>query len=85
MFVVLQKLRSFVTGRNVLMYATTMRLKEETVATLKQFDIGEKFSNLPVLPKASVLIPLFVRGGQLHTLLTLRSQQVTLQWCLRGG
>uniref|UniRef100_A0A3B5MUA8 Uncharacterized protein n=1 Tax=Xiphophorus couchianus TaxID=32473 RepID=A0A3B5MUA8_9TELE len=38
-----------------------MNLKEETVATLKRFDIGDKFSYLPVLPKASVLIPLFVR------------------------
>lgn len=70
------------------MYATTMRLKEETVATLKQFDIGEKFSYLPVLPKASVLIPLFVRGGQLHTLLTLRSQQLRTgagEVCFPGG
>uniref|UniRef100_A0A3B5MZ25 Uncharacterized protein n=1 Tax=Xiphophorus couchianus TaxID=32473 RepID=A0A3B5MZ25_9TELE len=50
---------------------------EETVATLKRFDIGDKFSYLPVLPKASVLIPLFVRGGQLHTFLTLRSKEVT--------
>lgn len=77
MFVVLQKLRYFVAGRKALMYGTTMNLKEETVATLKRFDIGEKFSYLPVLPKASVLIPLFVRGGQLHTLLTLRSKEVT--------
>lgn len=53
-----------------------MQLKEKTIATLKQFDIGAKFSDLPVLPKASVLIPLFVRGDELHTLMTLRSEEV---------
>ncbi|KAM4733600.1 peroxisomal coenzyme A diphosphatase NUDT7 isoform 2-T3 [Anableps anableps] len=70
------------------MYGTTMHLKEETVATLKQFDIGEKFSYLPVLPKASVLIPLFVRGGQLHTVLTLRSKELRTgagEVCFPGG
>lgn len=53
-----------------------MQSKEETVAILKQFDTGEKFSHLPVLPKASVLIPLFVRAGRLRTLMTLRSTKV---------
>ncbi|XP_008409576.1 peroxisomal coenzyme A diphosphatase NUDT7 isoform X1 [Poecilia reticulata] len=88
MFVVLQKLRYFVAGRTALMHVTTMNLKEETVATLKRFDIGEKFSYLPVLPKASVLIPLFVRGGQLHTLLTLRSKELRTgagEVCFPGG
>ncbi|XP_038155995.1 peroxisomal coenzyme A diphosphatase NUDT7 isoform X1 [Cyprinodon tularosa] len=88
MFSVLQKLKKIVTIRKVLMYGTTMLLKEEAVATLKQFDIGEKFSYLPVLPKASVLIPLFVRGGQLHTLLTLRSQELRTgagEVCFPGG
>lgn len=54
-----------------------MHTKEETIAVLKQFDIGNKFSFLPVLPKASVLIPLFVKNGQLQTLMTLRSKEVT--------
>lgn len=54
-----------------------MNVKEETMAILKQFDIGNKFSDLPVLPKASVLIPLFVKKGELHTLMTLRSKEVT--------
>ncbi|MED6276294.1 hypothetical protein CHARACLAT_001643 [Characodon lateralis] len=89
MFVVSQKLiRYFVTNRNVLMYGAAMPLKEDTVATLKQFDIGDKFSYLPVLPKASVLIPLFVRGGQLHTLMTLRSKELRTgagEVCFPGG
>lgn len=54
-----------------------MGIKEETMSVLKQYDIGEKFSHLPVLPRAAVLIPLFVRGGQLYTLMTLRSKEVT--------
>ncbi|MEQ2287232.1 hypothetical protein AMECASPLE_010287 [Ameca splendens] len=81
-------IRYFVTSRNVLMYGAAMPLKEDTVATLKQFDIGDKFSYLPVLPKASVLIPLFVRGGQLHTLMTLRSKELRTgagEVCFPGG
>ncbi|XP_072241757.1 peroxisomal coenzyme A diphosphatase NUDT7 [Leuresthes tenuis] len=65
-----------------------MRLKEETIATLKQFDIGERFSYLPVLPKASVLIPLFVRSGELYTLMTLRSKELRTsagEVCFPGG
>lgn len=54
-----------------------MHVKEETVTILKQFDIGNKFSYVHGLPKASVLIPLFVKKGELYTLLTLRSKEVT--------
>lgn len=65
-----------------------MHIKEETIATLKQFDIGDKFSYLPVLPKASVLIPLMVKKGELHTLMTLRSTQLRTsagEVCFPGG
>ncbi|KAF6735074.1 Peroxisomal coenzyme A diphosphatase NUDT7 [Oryzias melastigma] len=65
-----------------------MQLREKTIATLKQFDIGGKFSNLPVLPKASVLIPLFVRDNELHTLMTLRSEELRTsagEVCFPGG
>lgn len=65
-----------------------MHVKEETIATLKQFDIGKKFSYLPVLPKASVLIPLFVRGGEVYTLMTLRSKELRTsagEVCFPGG
>ncbi|KAG8012577.1 Hypoxanthine-guanine phosphoribosyltransferase, partial [Nibea albiflora] len=68
--------------------AATMHTKEETIAVLKQFDTGSKFSFLPVLPKASVLIPLFVRNEQLHTLMTLRSKELRTsagEVCFPGG
>lgn len=42
---------------------------------LREFDVGDKFSRLP-LPRAAVLLPLMVRGGRLHLLLTVRSMQV---------
>ncbi|NXM20206.1 NUDT7 diphosphatase, partial [Ploceus nigricollis] len=42
---------------------------------LREFDVGDKFSRLP-LPRAAVLLPLTVRGGRLHLLLTVRSMQV---------
>ncbi|NXX69453.1 NUDT7 diphosphatase, partial [Spizella passerina] len=42
---------------------------------LRQFDIGDRFSRLP-LPRAAVLLPLLVRAGRLHLLLTVRSLQV---------
>ncbi|XP_044048861.1 peroxisomal coenzyme A diphosphatase NUDT7 isoform X1 [Siniperca chuatsi] len=65
-----------------------MHIKEETISILKQFDIGNKFSYLPVLPKASVLIPLFVKNGELHTLMTLRSKELRTsagEVCFPGG
>lgn len=65
-----------------------MNIKEKVKNNLKQVDIGNKFSNLPVLPKASVLIPLFVRNGQLYTLLTLRSKELRTsagEVCFPGG
>lgn len=54
-----------------------MHVKEAAIATLKQYDLGNKF-RLSVLPKASVLVPLFVKNGQLYTLLTLRSKEVKM-------
>ncbi|TNN70908.1 Peroxisomal coenzyme A diphosphatase NUDT7 [Liparis tanakae] len=54
-----------------------MHIKEETIAILKQFDIGNKFASLSTLRKASVLIPLMVKNGELCALMTLRSQEVS--------
>ncbi|XP_068459419.1 peroxisomal coenzyme A diphosphatase NUDT7 [Clinocottus analis] len=65
-----------------------MQFKEETIANLKQFDIGNKFASLPVLPKASVLIPLIVKNGALCLLMTLRSQELRTspgEVCFPGG
>lgn len=65
-----------------------MNIKEKTTAHLKQFNIGDKFSHFSLLPKASVLIPLFVRNGQLYTVLTQRSKKLRSeagQVCFPGG
>lgn len=65
----------------------TMNIKERTIKILKQFDIGDRFSHLPV-PKAAVLIPLFVKGEELHTLMTLRSMELRTnagEVCFPGG
>lgn len=65
-----------------------MHIKEKTIAILQQFDIGKKFSYLPVLPKASVLIPLLVKNRELYTLMTLRSKELRTsagEVCFPGG
>ncbi|XP_029992378.1 peroxisomal coenzyme A diphosphatase NUDT7 [Sphaeramia orbicularis] len=65
-----------------------MHVKERTIGILKRFDIGNRFSYLPTMPKASVLIPLFVKKGELHTLMTLRSMQLRSgagEVCFPGG
>ncbi|XP_070687585.1 peroxisomal coenzyme A diphosphatase NUDT7 [Pempheris klunzingeri] len=65
-----------------------MDMKERTIAILKPFDIGDNFSSLPVLPKASVLIPLLVKNGELYTLMTLRSKELRTsagEVCFPGG
>lgn len=55
-----------------------MHIKDATIAILKQFDVGDKLSSPPALPRASVLIPVFVKDGALRVLMTLRSREVTL-------
>nr|XP_040019720.1 peroxisomal coenzyme A diphosphatase NUDT7 [Gasterosteus aculeatus aculeatus] len=66
-----------------------MRVKEETMAILKQLDVGNELaSSLPVLPRASVLIPLTVKNGRLFTLMTLRSRELRTsagEVCFPGG
>lgn len=65
-----------------------MDVKEAAIAGLKQYDVGNKF-RLSALPKASVLVPLFVKNGQIYTFMTLRSKEVkkpksrglTCCWC----
>lgn len=54
-----------------------MHVKEAAIASLKRFDVGKKVG-LSTLPKASVLVPLFVKNGQLYTLMTLRSEKVRM-------
>ncbi|RXN03540.1 peroxisomal coenzyme A diphosphatase NUDT7 [Labeo rohita] len=67
-----------------------MDLKEKTIASFKKYVSGDEFSQLklPVIPKASVLIPLLVRDGQLRLLLTVRSihlKQHAGEVCFPGG
>ncbi|KFP31275.1 Peroxisomal coenzyme A diphosphatase NUDT7, partial [Colius striatus] len=62
-------------------------VKERARLRLTEFDVGNKFSLLP-LPKASVLLPLLVREGKLHLLLTVRSMQLRRspgEVCFPGG
>ncbi|XP_036400356.1 peroxisomal coenzyme A diphosphatase NUDT7 [Megalops cyprinoides] len=63
-------------------------IKGKIKDNLKQHEIGSTFSYLPVLPKASVLIPLFVKKGEIHVLMTLRSLQLKSnagEVCFPGG
>ncbi|KAM4612479.1 peroxisomal coenzyme A diphosphatase NUDT7 isoform 2-T2 [Discoglossus pictus] len=62
-------------------------LKEMVKKRLKKYDVGSLYTHLP-LPKASVLIPLLIRHGKLHVLLTVRSMQLRTMpgdVCFPGG
>ncbi|XP_072519649.1 peroxisomal coenzyme A diphosphatase NUDT7 [Salminus brasiliensis] len=64
-----------------------MDLKKRVVERLKKC-IGEESLRLPDLPKASVLIPLFFRDGELQVLMTLRSTKLKHnagEVCFPGG
>ncbi|XP_072292035.1 peroxisomal coenzyme A diphosphatase NUDT7 [Eucyclogobius newberryi] len=64
-----------------------MSIKARAISALRHFDTGDKFAHLP-LPKASVLIPLCVRGEELHALMTLRSMELRTnagEVCFPGG
>nr|XP_057930549.1 peroxisomal coenzyme A diphosphatase NUDT7 [Doryrhamphus excisus] len=66
-----------------------MAIKKETIAVFEQFDARKvELMPIPELNKASVLVPLFVRNGKLHTLMTLRSKQLRTsggEVCFPGG
>ncbi|KAK4814182.1 hypothetical protein QYF61_011905 [Mycteria americana] len=77
---------SGVSWRSVL-FASRESIKERARLRLREFDVGDKFSHLP-LPRASVLLPLMVREGKLHLLLTVRSMQLRRspgEVCFPGG
>ncbi|CAL1592126.1 unnamed protein product [Knipowitschia caucasica] len=64
-----------------------MSVKAQSIASLRRSDVGDRFAALQV-PKAAVLIPLMVRGEELHTLLTLRSMELRTNAgdvCFPGG
>ncbi|XP_019712771.1 peroxisomal coenzyme A diphosphatase NUDT7 [Hippocampus comes] len=67
-----------------------MDVKEETMAAFELFDARKQASTIEVaeLPQASVLVPLFVRSGKIHTLMTQRSEQLRVgagEVCFPGG
>ncbi|KAK7116973.1 hypothetical protein R3I94_022489 [Phoxinus phoxinus] len=66
-----------------------MDLKEKTIASLRKHASGDAFPRLPAaLPRASVLIPLLLRHGELHALMTVRSVHLTHhagEVCFPGG
>ncbi|XP_056455737.1 peroxisomal coenzyme A diphosphatase NUDT7 [Gadus chalcogrammus] len=64
-----------------------MDIKQRAIDNLKG-QVGSESSEPPVRPKASVLIPLFVKNGELYVLLTLRSEQLRTnagEVCFPGG
>ncbi|NXV33697.1 NUDT7 diphosphatase, partial [Rissa tridactyla] len=69
------------------LFASRKSVKEKLRPRLRAFDVGDKFSRLP-LAKASVLLPLLVREGRLHLLLTVRAMQLRRspgEVCFPGG
>ncbi|XP_067292779.1 peroxisomal coenzyme A diphosphatase NUDT7 [Pseudorasbora parva] len=65
-----------------------MDLKEKTIASLKKYDSGEACPRVPAVPKASVLIPLLLRDGELRVLMTVRSVNLKHhagEVCFPGG
>ncbi|KAM9807440.1 peroxisomal coenzyme A diphosphatase NUDT7 [Neosynchiropus ocellatus] len=65
-----------------------MGIKEDAEEVLKLHDFSSNTDPVPALPKASVLIPLMVKDGVLHALMTLRSMQMRTsagEVCFPGG
>ncbi|XP_053127592.1 peroxisomal coenzyme A diphosphatase NUDT7 isoform X2 [Hemicordylus capensis] len=64
-----------------------MSVKDKAKLRLKKFDVGDRFSHLP-LAKASVLIPLMVKDERLCVLFTVRSMKLRRspgEVCFPGG
>ncbi|XP_071973596.1 peroxisomal coenzyme A diphosphatase NUDT7 [Engystomops pustulosus] len=54
---------------------------------LEKYDVGSQYTHIP-LPKASILLPLLIRQGKPHLLLTVRSMQLKTMpgdVCFPGG
>lgn len=62
--------------------------KKRVIERLKKCVEGDESLRLPDLPKASVLIPLFFKGEELHVLMTVRSIELKHnagEVCFPGG
>ncbi|XP_077423690.1 peroxisomal coenzyme A diphosphatase NUDT7 [Vanacampus margaritifer] len=67
-----------------------MKVEEETMSAFEPFDARKQEDTLEVAerPQASVLVPLFVRNGKIHALMTQRSEQLRTsagEVCFPGG
>ncbi|XP_063801454.1 peroxisomal coenzyme A diphosphatase NUDT7 [Pseudophryne corroboree] len=64
-------------------HSLTMKIK----SILRKYDVGSRYTHFS-LPKASVLLPLLIRQGKLHLLLTARSMNLKTMpgdVCFPGG
>ncbi|XP_056382087.1 peroxisomal coenzyme A diphosphatase NUDT7 isoform X2 [Hyla sarda] len=64
-----------------------MCLREKIKSLLGKYDVGSQYSHIP-LTKASILLPLLIRQGKPHLVLTVRSMQLQTmpgQVCFPGG
>ncbi|XP_075432868.1 peroxisomal coenzyme A diphosphatase NUDT7 [Ascaphus truei] len=62
-------------------------LPEKIKRNLRKYDVGSRYSHIP-LRKASILLPLLIRNGKLHLLLTVRSMKLNTMpgdVCFPGG
>ncbi|KAM4017236.1 peroxisomal coenzyme A diphosphatase NUDT7 isoform 2-T2 [Anomaloglossus baeobatrachus] len=61
--------------------------REKIKSLLEKYDVGSRYTHIP-LPKASILLPLLIRQGKPHLLLTVRSMQLKTmpgEVCFPGG
>ncbi|XP_077144498.1 peroxisomal coenzyme A diphosphatase NUDT7 isoform X1 [Ranitomeya variabilis] len=62
-------------------------IREKIKSRLEKYDVGSRYTHIP-LPKASILLPLLIKQGKLHLLLTVRSMQLKTMpgdVCFPGG
>ncbi|KAM3920614.1 peroxisomal coenzyme A diphosphatase NUDT7 [Leptodactylus fuscus] len=62
-------------------------IREKIKSLLGKYDVGSRYTHIP-LPKASILLPLLIRQGKPHLLLTVRSMQLKTMpgdVCFPGG
>ncbi|XP_073438902.1 peroxisomal coenzyme A diphosphatase NUDT7 isoform X2 [Dendrobates tinctorius] len=61
--------------------------REKIKSRLEKYDVGSRYTHIP-LPKASILLPLLIKQGKPHLLLTVRSMQLKTMpgdVCFPGG
>ncbi|XP_068117888.1 peroxisomal coenzyme A diphosphatase NUDT7-like isoform X2 [Hyperolius riggenbachi] len=64
-----------------------MGLRKKLKTLMSRYNVGSRFANIP-LQKASILLPVVIKEGRLHTILTVRSMKLSVmpgQVCFPGG